>query len=189
MVGDLNILAQHWDVAEEMAADNGTTVDRGMWRLVAPMYLAETKEQAMEEAAYGIDAWYDYLQQTAATPHFRPPGSTTEERLRWVNESGSGVIGTPDEAIAMIEELVRQSNGGFGSFLMLAHHWARPDGMRRHYELFAEQVMPRFQPAAQRRRISEEWARQRFAELSAEQAVALDKAKESHEKYRATRAS
>jgi len=36
LVGDLDLLAMHWDVAEERAAEFGTQVDRAGWRLVGP---------------------------------------------------------------------------------------------------------------------------------------------------------
>ena len=42
LVGDLDLLAMHWDVAEERAAEFGTTVSRDGWRLVGPMHIAET---------------------------------------------------------------------------------------------------------------------------------------------------
>ena len=53
-----------------------------------------------------------------AAPHFRAAGKTFEERIAWVNETGLGVIGTPDEAIAQVERLEKQS-GGFGSYLLI----------------------------------------------------------------------
>lgn len=184
MVGDLDVLGMHWDVAEEMAAASGQQVDRGQWRLVAPMFIAETREQAKKEVAYRIDPWVDYLQRTAATPHFRPPGTSLEERIDWVNESGSGVIGTPDDAIAMIRKLQEQSKGGFGSFLMMAHEWARPDAMRRHYQLFADEVAPHFQDSLERQLVSEAWAQTRHSELDAQQTQALAEARERHERTR-----
>ena len=55
------------------------------------------------------------------------------------------VIGTPDMAIAQIERLMKQSNGGFGAYLMLAHNWADPTATRKSYELIARHVMPQFQ--------------------------------------------
>ena len=58
------------------------------WRLVGPMHIAETKEQALRDVEYGIDDWFDYLQKTAAAPQFHPLGDTLEERIAWVNESG-----------------------------------------------------------------------------------------------------
>lgn len=63
---------------------------------------------------------------------------------RFVN-GGLGVIGTPDQAIAQIEELLEQSNGGFGAYLTLSHNWANDQATKKSYELFARHVMPHFQ--------------------------------------------
>ena len=54
------------------------------------------------------------------------------------------MIGTPDDAIAKIEELVEASDGGFGAFLLFDHDWAPPAAKLRSYELFAQYVMPHF---------------------------------------------
>ena len=43
---------------------------------------------------------------------------------------GLGAIGTPEDVIAQIERLMEQSNGGFGSYLMLAHEWANTEATR-----------------------------------------------------------
>jgi limonene 1,2-monooxygenase len=187
LVGDLDLLAMHWDVAEERAAEFGTTVDRNGWRLVGPMHIAETREQALADVEYGIDAWFDYLQHTAAAPQFHPMGDTLQERVAWVNESGVGVIGTPDDAIRKIDELHKQSNGGFGAYLMMAHEWARPDAVARHYELFAQHVMPMFQGSADRTLASERWAQGRWDDLNAKQADALASWTDKHAKERADR--
>jgi limonene 1,2-monooxygenase len=146
--GGFDALAHHWDVMEERAAEFGQTADRNKWRLVGPMHIAETKEQAIEDARFGLDDWCHYTQKILAVPHFRAAGETFEERVEWVNESGLGVIGTPDDAIRQIERLEKQSNGGFGAYLMMAHEWANPSATHRHYELFARFVKPRFQGMA-----------------------------------------
>ncbi len=185
LVGDTDLLAMHWDVAEERAAEFGTTVSRDGWRLVGPMHIAETREQAREEVAYGIDAWFDYLQHTAAAPQFHPMGDTLEERIEWVNESGVGVIGTPEDAINKIDELYKQSNGGFGCYLMMAHEWARPDAVARHYELFAQHVMPKFQGSADRTLAAERHAQGRWDDLNAKQSDALAAWTDKHAKDRA----
>jgi limonene 1,2-monooxygenase len=185
MVGDLDLLAMHWDVAEERAAQFGTRVDRSGWRLVGPMHIAETREQALRDVEHGIEAWFDYLQKTAAAPQFHPMGDTLEERIAWVNESGVGVIGTPEDAINKIDELHKQSNGGFGAYLMMAHEWARPEAIKRHYELFAQHVMPRFQGSADRLLGAERFARSRWAELNTKQANALAAWTEKHAQEKA----
>jgi limonene 1,2-monooxygenase len=185
LVGDLDLLAMHWDVAEERAAEFGTTVSRDGWRLVGPMHIAETREQALKDVEYGIEAWFDYLQETAAAPQFHPLGDTLEERVAWVNESGVGVIGTPEDAVNKIDQLHKQSNGGFGCYLMMAHDWARPDAVARHYELFAQHVMPKFQGSADRTLAAERYARGRWDELNAKQADALASWTDKHAKERA----
>ncbi len=175
-----DVLALHWSVMEERAAQFGKVADRGRWRLVGPMHLAETREQAIKEVTYGIDAWFDYLQNTAAAPQFHPLGDTLEERINWVNETGVGVIGTPEDAIRQIERLEKQSNGGFGAYLMMAHDWAPWEAIQRHYRLFADHVMPHFQGSADRTRIAEAYARSRWQELNDKQAAALQAWTERH---------
>ena len=140
-----DMLALHWDVAEQMAVTHGKSVDRSKWRLVGPVHLAETRDQAMRDVEYGIQHWFDYLQHTAAAPQFCPVGETLQERIDWVNETGVGVIGTPEDMVRQIESLWKQSNGGFGAYLSMAHDWANPAATDRNYELIAQQVMPHFQ--------------------------------------------
>ena len=50
-----------WIDGEELAAENGKAVDRKNWRLVVPMHLAETREQARENVRYGLQKWIDYF--------------------------------------------------------------------------------------------------------------------------------
>jgi limonene 1,2-monooxygenase len=183
--GGFDVLHLHWDVMEERAAQFGTVADRNKWRLVGPMHLAETKKQAIDEVRFGLDAFCHYTQHTISAPHFRAAGETFDERVAWVNETGLGVIGTPDEAIAQIERLAEQS-GGFGCYLLMAHEWADPEATRRSYELFARYVMPRFQNSATRLQASERWSASVQAGLDARQAQAL---KEWTDKHAAERAA
>lgn len=183
-----DVLSLHWDVMEERAREFGTVADRAQWRLVGPMHLAETKEQAIEDVRFGLDAWCEYTQDTIAAPHFRAVGKTFEERISWINDTGLGVIGTPDQAIAQIERLQQQS-GGFGCYLMMHQEWARPDATRKHYELFARYVKPRFQGTASRLMASEQWSRDVQKDLDAQQAAALQAWTEKHQRERAEKAT
>ncbi len=144
-----DVLALHWDVMEERAAHYGATVDREAWRLVGLMHLAETREQAYRDVEHGMLDWFDYFQHTAAFPQMAVgDGTTVRECIDFVNDSGLGTIGTPEDAVAQIERLVKQSNGGFGAYLQLAHDWAAPADKFRSYELFAREVAPHFQGQA-----------------------------------------
>ena len=144
-----DVLGLHWDVMEERAAHYGATVDRNAWRLVGLMHLAETREQAYKDVEHGMADWFDYFQHTAAFPQMSVgDGTTMREFIDFINETGLGSVGTPDDAIAQIERLVKQSNGGFGAYLQLAHDWAPPAAKFRSFELFARHVAPHFQGQA-----------------------------------------
>jgi hypothetical protein len=119
-------------------------------------------------------------------PHFRAAGRTFDERVAWVNETGLGVIGTPDEAIAQIERLERQS-AGFGSYPLMHHEWARHDVTLKSYELFANHVKPRFQSSTDRLANSRDYAMSRWAELDKRSGDAIAAATERHAKERAGR--
>jgi limonene 1,2-monooxygenase len=136
-------LGSHWTVMEEHAARSGTVVERSRWRLVAPVYVAETMEQVRADVRFGIQEWLHYFTHVAALP-LLPPGleiDDTDMLIDLFNASGLAVVGTPDMAVDMIAKLQAQS-GGFGTFLIMAHEWARRDAILRSYELFARHVIP-----------------------------------------------
>jgi alkanesulfonate monooxygenase SsuD/methylene tetrahydromethanopterin reductase-like flavin-dependent oxidoreductase (luciferase family) len=174
MQAGADVLAMHWDVAEETAAAHGKTANRSDWRLVGVMHCAETREQAYEDVKYGIEHWFDYLQRTAAAPQFCPEGETLEDRINWANESGVGAIGTPEDVVNQIESLWKQSNGGYGAYLMMAHDFANPAATKRSYELIAQYVMPLFQGYRDRLADAERRAQSVREELNAKQAKAIE---------------
>lgn len=157
--GGFDAVGHHWGVLQEQAAENGHVADRNRWRLVAPFHIAETRDKALKQARHGIDAWCDYLQHTASTPQMAVQGETTDERLEWVIESGTGVIGTYEDAIEQIERLWDQSKGGFGAMLLFDHNWASWEDKKNHYHLFTNYVMPHFQGTLPRLQESERWSR------------------------------
>jgi limonene 1,2-monooxygenase len=138
-----DVLAAHWDVMEQRAAEFGRRADRARWRLVGPMHLATTREQARRDVEYGILPFARYFRHVLPTS---PVGDADDIPgiLDHCDRSGFAVIGTPDDAIRQIERLERQS-GGFGTFLIFGHEWADPAATLESYELFARYVMPRFQ--------------------------------------------
>lgn len=138
-------LALHWDVMEQQAAHYRTRVDRSKWRLVGLVHCAETMDEAYRDVEYGIEQWFDYFQAVAAFPQMAVPGSNVKEMISFVNDSGFGAIGTPDMVHAQIDRLWKQSQGGFGAYLLLAHNWANFDATRRSYELMARHVFPQWQ--------------------------------------------
>jgi limonene 1,2-monooxygenase len=154
--GGFDALGYHWNVMEERAAEYGIPADRSHWRLVGPMHLADTKEQAYQDVEFGLAEWIDYFQRVAALP-LAPQSTDATQLADAINQSGFAVIGTPDDAIAQLERLEEQS-GGFGTFLLMAHEWADTAATRRSYELFARYVAPRFQGSAASTTRSRDWA-------------------------------
>jgi limonene 1,2-monooxygenase len=140
-------LGPSWEVLQEESTRHGFRPDRGQWRLVGPMHCAPTREQALREVEYGIADYFHYFQKVSPFP-LEMKGSNPREMAAFVNESGFGVIGTPDDCAEQIERLVAQSQGGFGAYLLLGHNWAAPAATFASYELFARSVMPRFQGQA-----------------------------------------
>jgi limonene 1,2-monooxygenase len=147
-VEGFNALSYHWDIVEERAAAFGKQVDRTNWSLVGLFHVAETEKQAREEVRFGIEPWFRYFQQVAAFPQMAMPGDQIDEMIDVINNNGTGVIGTPEQARAQVERLWDQS-GGFGSMLQMGHEWANPAATRRSAELFAAEVIPHFQGQAQ----------------------------------------
>jgi limonene 1,2-monooxygenase len=139
--GGFNALASNWAIAEEQAAESGTSVDRDDWRLVGPMHIAETREKARANVAFGLSKWIAYFTDVAALP-LAVAGDA--DPIDMLIASGLAVIGTPDDAIAQLDRLASQS-GGYGGYLHMAHNWADWAETRRSYELFARHVAPKFQ--------------------------------------------
>jgi limonene 1,2-monooxygenase len=147
-------LARHWEIVEEQAQTSGATVDRGRWRLMCPMHLADTDADARRNVRHGLLDVYTYLSQVVPMP---PIEATTSDG--WVdalNGGGYAAIGAPDRAIALIERLAEQS-GGFGGVLLLGADLASREATLHSFELFAERVMPHFQGQLEPLRRSHEW--------------------------------
>lgn len=139
------VLDYNFNVWNEEAALNGHHADRSKWRLMAPMHVAETVEQAKENCRYGLMWVFDYLSHIIpiGDPTAPPPPSDYDEFVDWANESGRMVIGTPEMAIAQLERLLEKT-GGFGTYLFLGADLADWNATRHSYELFADEVMPHF---------------------------------------------
>jgi limonene 1,2-monooxygenase len=159
----IDLLGTNWQVMEERAEEFGTVADRRQWRLVCQVHVAETKEQAYEDVGYGLDAYFDYFRRVAALPMI--PEGVEGHPADLLNNTGAGVVGSPDDLIEFIDMLVEQSNGGFGTFLVQAHEWANPEATKRSYELIAQHVMPRYQGSAVRPQESRDYVAANRSEM------------------------
>jgi limonene 1,2-monooxygenase len=151
-------LPDHWKICAHVAAENGRAVHRDSWRVVVPIHVAPTREQAIAEVSEDIMSnVVTYLRTVGGEPMRQAlEGVDTAAKAveRWTTQGfgplGVLTIGTPDDLAAKIEALLEQS-GGYGCFMALAHNAASWDATRRSYELLARHVMPRFQHNDRRR--------------------------------------
>ncbi|HXZ84724.1 MAG TPA: LLM class flavin-dependent oxidoreductase, partial [Myxococcota bacterium] len=176
--GGFNALANTWGICEQRAKEFGQTVSRRGWRLVAPMHIAETREQAREDVKFGLLQWARYFREISPLPLVEA-GVPVDQAVDKLIEIGMAVIGTPDDAIAQLERLERQS-GGYGCFLQLAHEWADREATHKSYELFARYVMPRFQATNDLREKSLGYAIENRARIMSEAGGAVMKEIQKH---------
>lgn len=177
-------LGYHWGVMEERGEQFGAAVDRWGWRLVGPMHLADTREQAIEDVRFGLADWVDYFQRVAALP--LAPDAAGDDLVEALNASGFAVIGTAADAIAQIERLAEQS-GGFGTYLIMAHEWADRAQTLRSYELLAREVMPVFQGSAAPLTASRDWAAENRPEFIGAAGAAIMTSMQRHAEEKAKR--
>jgi limonene 1,2-monooxygenase len=139
------VIDYNYNVWQEEARRNGHEAPREKWRLMGPMHIAETLQQAKDNCRVGLPWVFDYLSHVIPTgdPSAPPPPSDFDDFIDYVNESGRMVIGTPEMAIEQIQRL-QDKTGGFGAYLFLGADLADVAHTHRSYELFAEQVMPHF---------------------------------------------
>jgi limonene 1,2-monooxygenase len=157
-----DVLGTNWQIACDVARDAGREMDPGVLRLVAPMHLAETREEARRDVAFGLRDWIDYFARV--NPNAAGDDLAAKDPAEAMVTSGRAVIGTPDDAIEMVERLEEQAPG-FGCLLLLAHNWANFEKTKKSYELFARHVVPHFNRANERRDASLEWYTEHNTEL------------------------
>ena len=180
--GGFDLLGSHWTVMEERSAQFGTPIDRRDWRLVGPVHVAETREQAYREVEFGLADWVDYFQRVAALP-LAPDTTDTTELADAMNASGFSVIGTPEDVVEQLERLADQS-GGFGTFLCMGHDWADREATKRSYTLLAREVFPRFQGSADSPTRSRDWAIENRPEFITAAGLAIGEAMQRHQAER-----
>ncbi|HEY3916566.1 MAG TPA: LLM class flavin-dependent oxidoreductase [Stellaceae bacterium] len=134
----------NWDIYENECKKHGHAANRGKWRITLMMHIAETREKAYADAAWGFREFNNYSHDIVPAPPAIP--RDTEDLVGAALEKQVAVIGTPDDAIREIER-VRQKLGGFGAVLLFGNDLAPWPAQQRSFELIAEFVKPHFSRA------------------------------------------
>jgi alkanesulfonate monooxygenase SsuD/methylene tetrahydromethanopterin reductase-like flavin-dependent oxidoreductase (luciferase family) len=151
-------LRLNWETYTQGATEAGSTPDRRLWRIAREVHVAETPQQARQEALNGAigHAW-----RRATLPTIRHFGAPVEV----ITGGAPGVsyddmdslieyccehiwiVGDVDE---VTEKLIALDGdvGGFGSLLVIAQDWEDQEVWRRSMTLLAQDVLPRVQAAA-----------------------------------------
>jgi limonene 1,2-monooxygenase len=142
-----------WGVLEDTAKEFGRTVDRKSWRVTGLMHVASSYQQAVADVRHGLPQYLDYIGRVTskvvgdatATEKPDPFTSDIEELVEGFNASNAGCVGGPEEAVAFIQRLVDNSDGGIGTFLLMMNDWADPEATFRSLEIISREVFPAFQ--------------------------------------------
>jgi limonene 1,2-monooxygenase len=180
--GGYAALENTWEVVVEQAKKSGhDEPDRRGWRVLGIIHLADSREAAVDDCTYGLQDFADYFGAAGFVPLAETVEATQSPREFVEAYAGRGncCIGTPDDAIEYVQDLLDRS-GGFGTFLMLGHDWARPEATYHSYELFARKVIPHFKGQLEAPRASHEWAQGKRNELLGRAGEAIFKAIGEH---------
>jgi limonene 1,2-monooxygenase len=169
--------SKNWATCEETAAQNGQTVSRDNWRMVTLMHVAETRQKARDNVAFGLKQWTKYFSDVATFPII-PPG--VDDPMEYLIESKSAMIGTPDDACEFIDHLMK-GTGGFGALMQLAHNWADWEQTKRSYELIARYVAPHFRGSNSLRQFSYDYSTQNREKFVNAAAASVENAIKSYE--------
>jgi limonene 1,2-monooxygenase len=159
--GGYDVLDTNWSLAKRVAAEHGRQMALSDLRLMAPFHIAETRDQAIANVRWGFDKWQEYAYAIS------PEGGASIGlgSIESIIADGKGAIGTPDDAVALIEKYWDKV-GGFGCILQLAMNWADFEATKKSYELFMRYVMPKFLGRNTQRDASMSWMRENREDFS-----------------------
>jgi len=171
----------NWRIHEAECAKHGYVADRSKWRITLMMHVAETREKAFADAAWGFPEYIDYTHDVVPAPPGIPRNHP--EAAKFAVDQQIAIIGTPDDAIREIER-VRQKLGGFGAVLLFGNDLAPWTAQLRSFELIAEFVKPHFSRANALRQASYKDVAQAIGGYRQEAGAASAAASETYEKRR-----
>ena len=142
-------LKGHWEAVEEGAGRTGRNPNRSTWRIAREVYVADTTDEAREEALHGTlgrDFQEYFLKLLPVVKMMDLVKIDTEMPDSDVNieylVDNIWIVGSPDEVAGKLRRLY-EDVGGFGVLLAMGHEWQPRDKWERSMALLAQEVMPR----------------------------------------------
>jgi alkanesulfonate monooxygenase SsuD/methylene tetrahydromethanopterin reductase-like flavin-dependent oxidoreductase (luciferase family) len=148
-------VATHWDAVVEGAKRTGRMPDRGEWRIVREIFVADTDDEAFKGCVRGAMGrmMSEYLLPLFANFGFTkylkhdesvPDADVTPEYL----VDHGWLVGSPRTVTRKLGEMYEEL-GGFGTILLFAFDYADdPAPWFKSMRLLAEEVLPHFQDRA-----------------------------------------
>lgn len=149
----------HWTAVERGAAKTGRSCNRRDWRVVRDVFVAESDEAARKWVREGnmarawreanfptldLFGWRGFLKHDESIPDAAVDIDYMIDHLF--------LVGSPETVARRLLE-VDDALGGFGTVVLNAYDWGDDPGpYRRSMELFAREVIPRFEAARTRSR-------------------------------------
>jgi limonene 1,2-monooxygenase len=170
-------LSGNWKIAQEAAGKFGRTMDPARVRCATDMHIAETREEAMDQARKGFAITQRYFVNQTAHLAASPMDVTLEQMV----ESGEAIVGTPDDAIAQIRRL-EEKIPDFGTLLLFDKNWASTGHKKRSLELLMRYVLPEINGTNASRQRSFDWQGEHAQEYLETMQQATQRAFEKHAK-------
>ena len=145
-------LSTNWGIAQAAAQKLGRTMSPANVRCATEMHIAETRDEAMDQARHGYKRYLRYIGNY--TGHLE--NSAAHISLEELIERREVVVGTPDDAIAQIRRL-EEKVPDFGYLLLLDKNWTRDDHKRRSLEMLSRYVLPEINNVNANRQRSFDW--------------------------------
>jgi len=142
----------HWESVETGAAKSGRTPDRGQWRMVREVFVADTDEEAMRlsvgshmgrmmrEYFLPLLAQFGFFEYLKHDPNTADSDVTPEycAKHNWI-------VGSPKTVAEKIEKIYDEV-GGFGQLLVFGFDYVEnPQAWRHSLELLSKEVLPKVQ--------------------------------------------
>lgn len=152
-------LAGHWASVEEGAESAGLTPDRGEWRLVREVFVAETDEEAYRMSA---EAQMGRMMREYFLPLFGEFGlmdlfkhdtdmADSDVTPQYLAKN-SWVVGSVDTCVEKLEAMYDQA-GGFGGLLLFTFDYSETPGpWKESMRLLSQEVMPRLRQRLESKR-------------------------------------
>jgi limonene 1,2-monooxygenase len=170
-----DVLDLNWKLAREAAVQHTQTIHPTSLRLVAPIHIAETRDQAIAEIKEGYERWRAFQNESMEDSAAGLGYGSIEQII----DSKLGAIGTAEDGVEMLERFWEKT-GGFGCILAQVNNWASFEATKRSHRMFVEYVMPQFTGRCKRRFASHAYASENRVDLKNTVMGAAKKAIDEH---------